>query len=471
MWWAMSRRCRSRISNGDDPLLELPDFRIGKNGIEKAYDLELRGTAGTSQVEVNAFGQVVRELAREDGMAGPGDRARPRHGAPGPGGAALHGGRQRRLRRCSMPGPARSWRMASTPGYDPGAFAAGLTQRDVAEARHRSAEPAQRQGDQRRLRAGLDVQAAGRHGGARCGRHHRPTPSSSAPASSRSATRCSIAGRRAGTARCRCAARSRNRATCSSITPPISCGIDRIAAMANRFGLGVELGIEIPGERNGLIPTPRLEARDHRRDVAARRHDQLRHRPELCLGDAAAACDLCGAARDRAHDRAAAGARAGRDDRAERRPPPRSAPTSRSLGVADKHFDAGAQRHVRRRQRAARHRLSTPASRTRRWRWPARPARRRCATSPRPSASMACARSRTCRGRSATTRSSSPSRRRTRRATSAPSSSSMAAIPAARAARWRRRSRATCCSRRSSAIPSHRVPPEPFGAPAEVAQG
>ena len=55
---------------GDDPLLELPDFRIGKSGVEKAFDIELRGTAGTSQVEVNAFGQVVRELAREDGMAG-----------------------------------------------------------------------------------------------------------------------------------------------------------------------------------------------------------------------------------------------------------------------------------------------------------------------------------------------------------------------------------------------------------------
>src|SRR5262249_28498158 len=27
----------------DDPLLELPDFRIGKSGFEKAYDLDLRG--------------------------------------------------------------------------------------------------------------------------------------------------------------------------------------------------------------------------------------------------------------------------------------------------------------------------------------------------------------------------------------------------------------------------------------------
>src|SRR5665213_3477317 len=53
-----------------DPLLELPDFRIGKSGFEKSYDDDLRGTAGTSQVEVNAFGRVVRELARDDGRPG-----------------------------------------------------------------------------------------------------------------------------------------------------------------------------------------------------------------------------------------------------------------------------------------------------------------------------------------------------------------------------------------------------------------
>ncbi|MDP6833210.1 MAG: penicillin-binding protein 2, partial [Alphaproteobacteria bacterium] len=33
-----------------DPLLELPGFRIGKNGIEKVYDESLRGKAGNSRV-------------------------------------------------------------------------------------------------------------------------------------------------------------------------------------------------------------------------------------------------------------------------------------------------------------------------------------------------------------------------------------------------------------------------------------
>jgi len=53
-----------------DPLLELPGFRIGKNGVERQYDLALRGSAGNSQVEVNAIGRVIRELNRTEGRPG-----------------------------------------------------------------------------------------------------------------------------------------------------------------------------------------------------------------------------------------------------------------------------------------------------------------------------------------------------------------------------------------------------------------
>ena len=53
-----------------DPLLELPEFRVGKNGVEKKYDKVLRGTAGNSQVEVNALGRVIRELRRNEGQPG-----------------------------------------------------------------------------------------------------------------------------------------------------------------------------------------------------------------------------------------------------------------------------------------------------------------------------------------------------------------------------------------------------------------
>ena len=54
----------------DDSVLAIPGFRIGKDGIEKQHDLELRGEAGNVEMEVNAHGSVVRELARNDPMPG-----------------------------------------------------------------------------------------------------------------------------------------------------------------------------------------------------------------------------------------------------------------------------------------------------------------------------------------------------------------------------------------------------------------
>ncbi|MEW6090865.1 penicillin-binding protein 2 [Parvibaculum sp.] len=51
-------------------LLKLPGFRIGKEGIERTYDRHLRGTPGSSQVEVNAYGRVIRELAKDPGKPG-----------------------------------------------------------------------------------------------------------------------------------------------------------------------------------------------------------------------------------------------------------------------------------------------------------------------------------------------------------------------------------------------------------------
>ncbi|MDA0339461.1 MAG: penicillin-binding protein 2, partial [Proteobacteria bacterium] len=48
----------------------LPDFRIGKQGLEYTRDEYLRGSAGSRQVEVNALGREIRELDRNDGKPG-----------------------------------------------------------------------------------------------------------------------------------------------------------------------------------------------------------------------------------------------------------------------------------------------------------------------------------------------------------------------------------------------------------------
>jgi penicillin-binding protein 2 len=53
-----------------DPLLELPEFRVGKNGIEKIYEGALRGQAGLIRLEVNALGREIKQLHRQDGESG-----------------------------------------------------------------------------------------------------------------------------------------------------------------------------------------------------------------------------------------------------------------------------------------------------------------------------------------------------------------------------------------------------------------
>ncbi|MEX2250193.1 MAG: penicillin-binding protein 2, partial [Parvibaculum sp.] len=54
----------------DRQLLRLPGFRVGREGIEKTYDRQLRGVAGSSHVEVNAYGRVIREIAKDSGKPG-----------------------------------------------------------------------------------------------------------------------------------------------------------------------------------------------------------------------------------------------------------------------------------------------------------------------------------------------------------------------------------------------------------------
>ncbi|MCL5778776.1 penicillin-binding protein 2 [Limibaculum sp. FT325] len=53
-----------------DPILQVPEFQIGKDGLERAAERELRGSAGTRRIEVNAVGRVIREIDRVEGAAG-----------------------------------------------------------------------------------------------------------------------------------------------------------------------------------------------------------------------------------------------------------------------------------------------------------------------------------------------------------------------------------------------------------------
>src|SRR5918993_459925 len=53
-----------------NPLLITPGFKIGKDGLEKQFESELRGIPGARRVEVTASGKIVRDLETRDDVPG-----------------------------------------------------------------------------------------------------------------------------------------------------------------------------------------------------------------------------------------------------------------------------------------------------------------------------------------------------------------------------------------------------------------
>lgn len=60
----------SKTDMTDDPVLRLPGFKIGKTGLEKSFDNQMRGQAGNKSMEVNVHGREVRELEEDKSVNG-----------------------------------------------------------------------------------------------------------------------------------------------------------------------------------------------------------------------------------------------------------------------------------------------------------------------------------------------------------------------------------------------------------------
>jgi penicillin-binding protein 2 len=236
-----------------DPLLELPDFRIGKSGIEKSQDAELRGSAGTSQVEVNAFGRVVRELARVPDKPGK-DVV-----------SCLDAVMQEFLvRRCATEESVASvlldavtgdiLALASSPSFDPAPFAIGLT---PAVGQQLSADP--RNPLTNKAIAGVYppgstfkpvVATAALTAGVLT-----PETPISCPGYLELGNATFHCWREHGHGTLRLREAIKRSCDVFFYETARRLGIDGLAAMARRFGYGSVLGLDIPGERPGLIPS------------------------------------------------------------------------------------------------------------------------------------------------------------------------------------------------------------------------
>ena len=235
-----------------DPLLELPEFRVGKNGIEKRYDSVLRGTAGNSQVEVNALGRVIRELRRSEGQAGQQVTL------------TLDLRLQQFVSRRIQDERSASvvvldvdngdiLAMVSTPSFDPNAFNEGLSTEAWAALTTNSDAPL------------INKAIAGQYAP---GSTFKPVVAMAALEAGISRdTKVFCKGHiDLGDRRFHCwnehghgdlAMHGAIRVSCDVWFYEIArrLGVDRIAAMAKRFGLGTRLGIDLAGERPGLVPT------------------------------------------------------------------------------------------------------------------------------------------------------------------------------------------------------------------------
>jgi len=235
-----------------DPLLQLPGFRIGKNGIEKTADLALRGRAGTSSVEVNAYGRVIRELARTEGTPGADTMltidaelqlfAHTRFGSES--GAAV----------VMEVATGEVLALVSTPGFDPNSFNLGIGREEwgtlVADSKapltNRAIAGQYPPGSTFKMMVGL----AGLGSGA-IGAGHRVFCGGSTQLG-RHTFHCWKRGGHGWLDLVEAYERS-----CDVYFYDVArrTGIDRFAETAVLFGLGAPTGLELPSEGKGLIPT------------------------------------------------------------------------------------------------------------------------------------------------------------------------------------------------------------------------
>lgn len=236
----------------EDPALTLPGFRIGKTAIEKSFDKTLRGAVGTTQREVNVRGREVRELETINSVDG--ERVSLSIDAE------LQRYCQERLAQHKSASAiimdahtGAIYALASHPSFDPNLFTRGISAENWEELLSNPAFPLNNKAISGQYPPGstfkmITALAALESGIAKSG------------------TTVNCTGRyELGTDTFRCWKLSGHGTTTITSALMESCdtwfyevsskvGIDKIAAMAERFGLGQKYGFDITEERAGLMP-------------------------------------------------------------------------------------------------------------------------------------------------------------------------------------------------------------------------
>lgn len=233
-----------------NPLLIYPGFRIGKDGIERHEDRRLRGQAGASRVEVTARGELVRELGTRPDQPGETLRLTIDRNLQSYAARRLGDNSASVIVVDCVTGDVLA--MVSMPAYDPNIFSRrvpaslwkALQEDDHTPLLNKSAMGLYPPGSTFKMVTTLALLEAGIDPG--------------------ESVNCTGAYR-LGNNIWHCHARRGHGGVNMHRALPLSCdtyfyamgrrvGIDAIAAMARRLGLGQEYPLPIPGQADGIVP-------------------------------------------------------------------------------------------------------------------------------------------------------------------------------------------------------------------------
>ncbi|MDB5399665.1 MAG: Cell elongation specific D,D-transpeptidase [Rhodopila sp.] len=236
----------------DDPLLGLPGLRIGRAGMEKFHDLGLRGRAGSVQLEVNAVGRVIRELDRQEGV--PGEDV----------GLTLDAGLQQSVLNTLGDESASAvvmdcrngevLAMATNPSFDPSVFNSGVSQAQWLQWTNDRRTPLINKATSGLYAPGSTFKMAVALAGLES-KAITPSDRIGCPGYLDLGDTRFHCWRKGGHGMLDLRGGLKNSCDVFFYEVARRTGIDHIAAMANRLGLGVELELDLPGQRPGLIPT------------------------------------------------------------------------------------------------------------------------------------------------------------------------------------------------------------------------
>ena len=239
------------IDSGN-PLFKLPGYRVGKSGVELEFNTELCGKEGAQRVEINSVGRIIREMERDEGTPG----------------ETLYLTIDQRLQKIAydkMKGESGSavlldiytgevLVLVSMPSFDPNKFNRGLSNKEWLKISKDEKNPLLNKvlgglyspGSTFKMVVALAALKAG-----------VITPD----------TKVFCGGHiMMGTHRFHCWNAGGHGEMDLKQALMHSCdvyfyevarrtGIDNISSMAKRFGFGLDTGINLPGEKSGLMPT------------------------------------------------------------------------------------------------------------------------------------------------------------------------------------------------------------------------